>query len=238
MDSSPTAASANAARSGGRDEIGVSLAGRTVLVADDDPAVAWFLSGLLKTVGAEVIEVYDGVAALDVVRERWPDLVISDIIMPKLDGFPLCREIKRDVAVRDIPVILLSWKEDLLQRMRELGADADGYLKKEAEASTVVQRIREVMRPRARVEARVRQGGEVRGRLDGLTPRLILELCCSSHESLRVEFRDAFFVYSMQVRHGRLVTAKRHAPTGADLTGSAVVRSVLGRQCRPFLGGP
>ncbi len=45
--------------------------------------------------------------------------------MPKLDGFSLCHEIKRDVAVRDVPVILLSWKEDLLQRVRELGASAD-----------------------------------------------------------------------------------------------------------------
>jgi len=126
----------------------------------------------------------------------------------------------------------------LLQRMRELGADADGYLKKEAEASTVVQRIREVMRPRARVEARVRQGGEVRGRLDGLTPRLILELCCNSHENLRIEFRDAFFVYTMQVRHGRLVSAKRHAPTGADLTGARVVSSVLGVNAGRFLVVP
>jgi CheY-like chemotaxis protein len=222
----------------GRDELGVSLAGRTVLVADDDPAIAWFLSGLLKTVGAEVIEAYDGERALAVARARWPDLVISDIMMPKLDGFALCREIKRDVAVRDIPVILLSWKEDLLQRMRELGADADGYLKKEAEASTVVQRIREVMRPRARVEARVRQGGEVRGRLDGLTPRLILELCCSSNENLRVEFRDAFFVYSLQVRHGRLVSAKRQAAAGADLMGAPVVRSVLGVNAGRFLVVP
>lgn len=222
----------------GRDEVGVSLAGRTVLVADDDPAVTWFLSGLLKTVGAEVVEAYDGVSALEMAHQRWPDLVISDIVMPKLDGFALCREIKRDVAVRDTPVILLSWKEDLLQRMRELGADADGYLKKEAEASTVVQRIREVMRPRARVEARVRQGGEVRGRLDGLTPRLILELCCGSRENLRIEFRDAFFVYTMHVRYGRLVSALRRAASGAELTGYPVVRSVLGVNAGRFLVVP
>lgn len=223
---------------GGRDEAGVSLTGRTVLVADDDSAVTWFLSGLLRTVGAEVIEAYDGVSALNMVRSRWPDLVVSDIVMPKLDGFALCREIKRDVAIRDTPVILLSWKEDLLQRMRELGANADGYLKKEAEASTVVQRIREVMRPRARVEARVSRGGDVRGRLDGLTPRLILELCCASNENLRIEFRDAFFVYSMQVRRGRLVAAHRQAPDGKAMQGADVIKSVLGVNAGRFLVVP
>ena len=66
-----------------------------MLVADDDPAVAWFLSGLLKTVGAEVVEAYDGVSALELARARWPDLVISDIVMPKLDGARLGRAIHK-----------------------------------------------------------------------------------------------------------------------------------------------
>ena len=51
-------------------------------------------------------------------------MIVSDILMPGLDGFALCREIKRDVALSDVPVILLSWKEDLLQRVRELKPDA------------------------------------------------------------------------------------------------------------------
>jgi len=117
-----------------REAEGIPLQGRRVVVADDDPAVVWFLSGLLKAVGAEVLEAHDGERALELTYERWPDLVVSDVLMPKLDGFSLCHEIKRDVAVRDVPVILLSWKEDLLQRVRELGADADGYLRKEAKA--------------------------------------------------------------------------------------------------------
>jgi CheY-like chemotaxis protein len=223
----------------GRDESDVPLSGRKVVVADDDPAVAWFLSGLLKTVGAEVIEAHDGVAALELVRDSWPDLVVSDILMPRLDGFSLCRALKQDVAVRDVPVILLSWKEDLLPRVRELGAEADGYLRKEAAASTVVRRIREVMRPRARVEARLAQGGEVRGRLDGLTPRLVLELCCRSGGDLRVEIRDAFFEYVLQVRRGRLVAANR-AGAGelAVVRGDRVVRSLLGVNAGRFLVTP
>jgi DNA-binding response OmpR family regulator len=131
---------------------GVKLDGRRAVVVDDDPAVVWFLSGLLRTAGVEVAEAHDGLSAREMVFEGTPDLVVTDVLMPGIDGFELCRQIKRDVAVRDVPVILLSWKEDLLQRMRELGAGADGYLRNEAAASTVLQRVSEVLRPPARVE--------------------------------------------------------------------------------------
>ncbi|HEX3853164.1 MAG TPA: response regulator, partial [Polyangiaceae bacterium] len=135
-----------------RESDDVTLQGRRIVIADDDPAVVWFMSGLLKALGVEVLEAHDGERALALTYDAWPDLVVSDMLMPKLDGFSLCHEIKRDVAVRDVPVILLSWKEDLLQRVRELGGTADGYLRKEAAASTVAERLREVLRPRARVE--------------------------------------------------------------------------------------
>jgi len=169
--------------------------------------------------------------------------------MPKLDGFSLCHEIKRDVAVRDVPVILLSWKEDLLQRVRELGGDADGYLRKEAAASTVVERLREVLRARARVEQRVASGGEVRGRLDGLTPRLVLELACRAQRDARVSIRDSSYLYEVQVRAGAPRTAIRSANDGSFERGEGVLAMLLGvsagrfviepddAHCRPELSG-
>jgi DNA-binding response OmpR family regulator len=226
---------------GGRDHRngdGVSLQGRRVVVADDDPAVVWFLSGILKAVGAEVFEAHDGERAFELTASLWPDLVISDVLMPKLDGFSLCHEIKRDVAVRDVPVILLSWKEDLLQRVRELGGDADGYLRKEAAASTVVERLREVLRPRARVEQRVQSGGEVRGRLDGLTPRLILELACRARRSVRVSIRDSSYLYEVQVRDGAPRTAIRSANDGSFERGEAVLSMLLGVSAGRFVIEP
>lgn len=217
---------------------GVSLNGRKIVVADDDPAVVWFMAGLLKAVGAEVIEAHDGKQALELVYSRFPDAVISDVLMPKLDGFSLCHEIKRDVAVRDVPVILLSWKEDLLQRLRELGADADGYLRKEAAASAVVERVREVLHSRARVEERLRAGGEVRGRLDGLTPRLVLELACQNESDLRVSLRDAAFLYEAQIRRGGLRSVTRSSPDGSFLRGESVLPSLLGVTAGRFVVEP
>jgi DNA-binding response OmpR family regulator len=222
----------------GRAGEGVSLQGRRVVIADDDPAVVWFLSGILKTVGAEVFEAHDGERAFELTASLWPDLVVSDVLMPKLDGFSLCHEIKRDVAVRDVPVILLSWKEDLLQRVRELGGDADGYLRKEAAASTVVERLREVLRPRARVEQRVASGGEVRGRLDGLTPRLILELACRAQRDVRVSIRDSSYLYEVQVRSGSPRTAIRSANDGSFERGEGVLSMLLGVSAGRFVIEP
>ncbi len=110
----------------------VSLEGRRIIVADDDPAVVWFFAGLLREEGASVFEAADGREAVGEARRRRPDVVISDILMPELDGFGLCRAFERDPALADVPVILLSWKEDFLQRMRDLSSGARGYLRKEA----------------------------------------------------------------------------------------------------------
>jgi hypothetical protein len=165
-------------------------------------------------------------------------LVVSDILMPKLDGFSLCHEIKRDVVVRDVPVVLLSWKEDLLQRVRELGGNADGYLRKEAAASTVVERLREVLRARARVEQRVQTGGQVRGRLDGLTPRLVLELACRTRRDVRVTIRDASYLYEVQVRAGAPRTAIRSASDGSFERGEPVLSMLLGVSAGRFMIEP
>ena len=221
-----------------RDSDGVGLQGRRIVVADDDPAVVWFMSGLLKALGVEVLEAHDGARALALTYDAWPDLVVSDVLMPRLDGFTLCHEIKRDVAVRDVPVILLSWKEDLLQRVRELGGTADGYLRKEAAASTVAERLREVLRPRARVEQRIAAGGDARGRLDGFTPRLILELASAGARDVRVGFRDAVYLYEVQVRRGKLCSATRSSADGSFERGPLVLAALLGVSAGRFVVEP
>jgi DNA-binding response OmpR family regulator len=221
-----------------REGEGVSLQGRRIVVADDDPAVVWFMSGLLKAVGVEVLEAHDGRRALAQTFDTWPDVVVSDVLMPKLDGFSLCHEIKRDVVVRDTPVILLSWKEDLLQRVRELGGSADGYLRKEAAASAVVERVREVLRARARVEERMETGGEVRGRLDGITPRLVLALACRGERDVRVSVRDAAFLFEAMVRRGQLVSVTRSSQDGSFARGADVLPSLLGVTAGRFVVQP
>ncbi len=215
-----------------------SLEGLDVLVADDDAAVTWFLAGVLRAAGARVHEAHDGLRALEIACEVSPDLVISDIVMPGLDGFALCRAIKRDFALRDVPVVLLSWKEDLLQRVRELGVNADGYLRKEASALSIVHRLREILRPRLRVAERLAAGGEVRGRIDGLTPRTLLALACTHQPSSTLTVRDALYLYEVEIREGRPVRATRTTADGSFERGPGVLARLLGVGSGRFVVAP
>ncbi|WCQ96858.1 response regulator [Sorangium sp. Soce836] len=208
--------------------IDAALDAMDIVVADDDPAVTWFLAGVLRAAGAKVHEAHDGARALDLAYQTTPDLVVSDVLMPRLDGFALCRALKRDVALRDVPVILLSWKEDLLQRLRELGAQADGYLRKEASAAAFVQRVNEVLRGRRRVAERVATGGEVRGRLDGMTTRTLLSLACARRPDALVSVRDAAFLYEVLIKDGRPAAATRTAQDGTFHRGPSVLAALLG----------
>ena len=206
----------------------VRLDGRCVIVADDDPGVTWFISDLLRTSGCTVYEALDGTTALELAYKRSPDLIVSDILMPGLDGFALSRTLRRDVALRDTPVILLSWKEDLLQRVRELGASAAAYLRKESDARAIVARVREALWPRARIEARLRSGGEVRGRLDGMTMRSLLEIACMLRPESVVSIRDASHNYEIEIRNGAPKHASRTAVDGRFEQGERVIAALLG----------
>ncbi|MCC6213227.1 MAG: response regulator [Polyangiaceae bacterium] len=212
----------------------VALGGRRILVVDDDPAVVWFLASVLGAAGAEVLEAHDGSRALALAEERWPEVVVSDVLMPGLDGFALCQRLRADVALRDVPVLLLSWKEDLLQRMRDLGVDAQGQLRKEADSATVVARVREVLWPRARLEARLAAPGEARGRLDGVSPRLVLELVARRRKDARVTFRDALFLHEVELRSGFLRSVTRTASDGGFARGDTALRSLLGVEAGRF----
>ncbi len=207
----------------------VRLQGRKIVVADDDPAVVWFLADLLKTAGCIVHEAFDGQQALELAYRTSPDLLICDIMMPKVDGFSLCRTLKRDVALRDVPVILLSWKEDLLQRVRELGAGAAGYVRKESDTRAIVARIREALRPRSHIELRLTSdSGEVRGRMDGISVRTLLEIVCATRPEAKVSVRDASFNYEIEIRDGAPMRATRTSGDGVVLQGTKVIAAMLG----------
>ncbi len=215
----------------------MAIPGRTVLIADADPATAWFLTGLLRSVQATVLEARDGLEAWQLARERIPDLIISDVALPELDGFGLCRNIKRDVALSDVPVLLVSWKEDALHRVRELGAGADGYFIKEADSATVLRRCAEALQTRVNVERRLRAEGTVRGRLEGMTPRLVLRLASELAGEARVTFTDAAYTYVAYVGDGRLLSATRRGPDG-EVSGESVLPSILGMRASRFVVEP
>lgn len=121
-------------RAGGRTD------GARVLVADDNADMRNYIRRLL---GARwtVEAVSDGQAALEAIRARKPDLVLTDVMMPGLDGFGLLRELRSDQDLRDLPVIIVSARAGEEARVEGLDAGADDYLTKPFAARELVARV-------------------------------------------------------------------------------------------------
>ncbi len=220
-----------------REALDVDLEGRTIVVADDDAAVSAYVASALREAGATVHEAEDGVAALALARAHDASAIVTDVLMPRLDGVGLARALRRDVALRDRPVVLLSWKEDLLQRLRDLRVSPHATLHKDDDARTIVARVREVLAPRVRVEARVASGAEVRGRLDDLTVASLLAIVDRVREDACVVIRDAANVFEVELERGgiRKVTRTGADPGGSFATGPDVLPAVLGAVGGRFL---
>ncbi|MEW6490990.1 MAG: PAS domain S-box protein [Cyanobacteriota bacterium] len=111
-----------------------------ILLVDDSSDMRNYVKRLLMS-RYEVEAVADGLAALDAMRERTPDLVLTDVMMPGLDGFELLRELRNHPKTREIPVILLSARAGEESRIEGLEAGADDYLIKPFSASELLARI-------------------------------------------------------------------------------------------------
>lgn len=112
-----------------------------VLLADDNADIREYVRKLLNT-QYEVIAVADGEAALTAVQEQVPDLVLSDVMMPKLDGFGLLTRLRKNERTRAVPIVLLSARAGEESRIEGLEAGADDYLVKPFSARELLARVR------------------------------------------------------------------------------------------------
>jgi class 3 adenylate cyclase len=117
-----------------------------ILVVDDNPTNLEVLRVRLTAQGYEVVTAVDGEEALARTRELEPDLVLLDVMMPKLDGISVLKELKRDAALRFIPVILVTAKADTRDVVNGLEAGGDDYLTKPFEQAALVARVRSLLR--------------------------------------------------------------------------------------------
>ena len=113
-----------------------------ILVVDDSPTVRKLVSLTLATVGYEVMTAADGAEALQKIANRRPALVVSDTIMPKLDGYKLCRLIRKHETTQDIPVILLSENDGVVERLRTSMVGCRDYVAKPFESKTLIEKVR------------------------------------------------------------------------------------------------
>ncbi|HEX3713639.1 MAG TPA: SpoIIE family protein phosphatase, partial [Trebonia sp.] len=113
-----------------------------VLVADDNADMRAYLARLLRTAGYQVTTVTDGQAALEAVRASTPDLVISDVMMPRLDGLGLVTALRADARTAAVPALLLSARAGQDASVEGLRAGADDYLVKPFSAVELLARVR------------------------------------------------------------------------------------------------
>lgn len=122
------------------------LAGARILLADDNSDMRAYLSRLLAAQGWRVRSVTDGRQALDAIHREPPDLVLTDVMMPVLDGFDLVRRLRADPATRSLPVLVLSARAGEEASVAGLSLGADDYLVKPFAAAELIARIRTAIR--------------------------------------------------------------------------------------------
>ncbi|KAM3093927.1 PleD family two-component system response regulator [Phormidesmis sp. 146-35] len=101
-----------------------------VLVVDDSAMIRLMLKEYLSESGFEVVEAIDGVEAIAHIQSHRPDLVITDIVMPRMNGYELCRWIKSDPKTKSIPVMMCTTKNEDFDRYWGLKQGADAYISK------------------------------------------------------------------------------------------------------------
>jgi len=120
-----------------------------ILIVDDNEANRDILDARLKVHGYDLLQAGDGEEALAAARQHLPDLILLDVMMPKLDGFEVCRRLKRDASLPFMPIILVTAKADSSDVVAGLDAGADEYLTKPVDQQALVARVRSVLRLKA-----------------------------------------------------------------------------------------
>jgi DNA-binding response OmpR family regulator len=116
-----------------------------ILVVDDEPDVVSLLTLMLKSHGYEVIAATDGQSGLEKARSEIPDLILLDIMLPRLDGYKVARMLKYDEKFRHIPIIMLTAK--VQEKDREVGMEmgADEYMTKPFDTGVLLAKVKAIL---------------------------------------------------------------------------------------------
>jgi putative two-component system response regulator len=116
-----------------------------VLIVDDDERNLKLLEALLRFHEYEVVKAYDGEEALSAMRTTQFDLVLSDVMMPRMDGFELCRRIKQDSHTRLVPVVMLTALDDIPSKVKAIESGADDFMNKPPNQTELFARIKSLI---------------------------------------------------------------------------------------------
>ena len=118
---------------------------KKILIADDDTYVHEVLTAVLSSNEFDIIYAYDGQETLERVDNEQPDLVVLDIMMPIKDGRDICRDLKKNPKTKDIKILMLSGKNEQIDRIVGFESGADDYIAKPFSPSYVARRIKRML---------------------------------------------------------------------------------------------
>jgi diguanylate cyclase (GGDEF)-like protein len=117
-----------------------------ILIVDDDPDIRDVLKLTLSEENYEILEADNGEDALKIIHSNQPDLILLDYKIPKIDGREVCRRIKKDLLLRHLPIIMVTGKGDINDKVDGIDAGADDYVVKPFEPKELLARIRMILR--------------------------------------------------------------------------------------------
>ncbi len=116
-------------------------ANKKILIVDDERDMSYFLGVRLRSQGYTVATAKDGLEALETIKTDQPDLILLDIMMPKMSGYEVCRTLKQSETTKHIPVIFLTARDQAQDRAAALSSGGDDFLAKPFESQALLMKI-------------------------------------------------------------------------------------------------
>ena len=130
---------------------------KKILIVDDEKAIVDILNHNLKREGYETVQAYDGEEAVSKAKEEKPDLILLDVMLPKVDGFTVCKTIRQST---NIPIIMVTAKEDVVDKVIGLELGADDYITKPFSVREVLARVKANLRKWDGIESSVKTSSD------------------------------------------------------------------------------
>ena len=118
----------------------------TIIIVDDDPAGRESICGFFISQGYHLLEAADGPSAIALAKEHIPDLILLDVMMPGMDGFEVCRVLRQDPVLREIPILMVTALDDRESRLAGIEAGADDFISKPLDRVELRARVRSITR--------------------------------------------------------------------------------------------
>ena len=162
----------------------------TILIVDDEPFNVEILEQELQHLGYRTLSAGDGEEALEVVANELPDLVLLDIMMPVMDGFSVCRQLKADSRTRLIPVVMLTALDGFDDRIKGIEAGADDFLTKPVNERELQARLRTTLRQKHAIDQSLGEVGQIRDHFAKFVPDTVKRLVEENPDDPELEKRE------------------------------------------------